>query len=92
MKAANTSQDDPQHPGWSGLAWSDWYLLSRTGDGSGLVPVMQGIYRVRCRDHGHPELIYIGITVRGLRSRIGSLRRGVPAFPGAVHCRFEHAG
>ncbi len=66
--------DDPQGLRWSGLAWSNWYPIDKIGRGSGLVPTRQGVYRLRCPDR--PELIYIGMTVAGLRSRIGHLSSG----------------
>jgi hypothetical protein len=84
MEATEAGYGDPQNLRWSGLSWSEWCPLLKTGDRDGLVPKEQGIYRVRCRSHGHPELIYIGISERGLRSRIGSLRRGVRVVPDPV--------
>jgi hypothetical protein len=86
MRTVDTHNDDPQDPCWGDLGWSDWYALEKTGDGSGLVPQVQGIYRLRCRRR--PELIYVGMTERGLRSRIARLRRGVGH--SAAACVAEH--
>jgi hypothetical protein len=63
-------EQDTQDLHWGGLAWSEWYQLDSAG--AHAIPPKAGIYRLRCR--GHPDLIYIGISVR-LSSRVGGLRR-----------------
>jgi hypothetical protein len=75
MEAASRDQDDPPDLRCGLDNWSGWHPLLETGAGDGLVPKDQGIYRLRRR--GHPELIYVGISERGLRSRISKLRQGV---------------
>jgi hypothetical protein len=89
MDIEASSEDDPESPHWGNLVWSTWYSLEETGDGRGLVPTEQGIYRVRCCSQGDHELIYVGISTRGLRSRISSLRNGEGH--SAAHCVAVHA-
>jgi hypothetical protein len=84
-------QDDPHSLHWGGLAWSPWHHIDATAE-RGLVPRIQGIYRLRCK--GRPALIYVGISDK-LGSRLGGLRRArsrPPRYRGhsAAACVAQH--
>lgn len=57
-----------------GRGWSEWFPLARAVPAS-LLPEVPGLYRTR--ESGSDEVLYVGQTGRGLRSRLGALRQGV---------------
>lgn len=56
-----------------GRGWSEWFPL-RSAVPAALLPEVAGLYRVR--ESGSDQLVYVGQTGRGLRSRLAALSRG----------------
>lgn len=59
---------------WCGLPWTPWIPFSQPSDFNAF-PTGSGISRIR--EVNGETLFYIGVTARGLRERLGSLRRNI---------------
>lgn len=58
---------------WCGLAWTPWVQFDASRPEWKTIPQQPGVYRVR--PIGGYIIVYIGQTGRGLRTRLGVLRR-----------------
>jgi hypothetical protein len=81
---------DPQGQRWGDVAWSDWHAFNAPA--VKMIPATSGLYRFRALDEA--GLLYIGESgaVKGRRSRLGALARGMMRHPPGYYLQWREAG